>query len=87
MRAQVSKHRAQAQRGGNPSQLHDVQAFLAVKFRDKGHLDFQQQGGHDTSWIQVGGVWAEGWGLGAGGAGGAADSGDGRVAGLGPVGA
>jgi hypothetical protein len=43
-----------AARGGDPDQLKDVQAYLAVKLRDKGPLDFQQAGGQDTSWIQVG---------------------------------
>jgi hypothetical protein len=52
---QVAKHRAVAQRGGNPCSINDVQAFIAVKFHDKGHMDFQPGSGpgHDTSWIQV----------------------------------
>jgi hypothetical protein len=59
MLKQVAKHRTVAQRGGNPARTSDVQAFIAVKFVDKGHMDFQPSPnsnsgpGHDTSWIQV----------------------------------
>jgi hypothetical protein len=31
----------------------DPQAYLSVKFKDRGALDFQQAGGQDTSWVQV----------------------------------
>ena len=55
LRGIISRHRVTAARGGDPDQLKDVQAYLAVKLRDKGPLDFQQAGGQDTSWIQVGG--------------------------------
>ncbi|KAI8465435.1 MAG: Nup93/Nic96-domain-containing protein [Monoraphidium minutum] len=53
VRNTISKHRAVAQRGGDPDKLRDIQAYLSVKFKDRGPLDFQQAGGQDTSWVQV----------------------------------
>lgn len=61
-----------AERGADPDQLKEVQAFVAVKHgRQRGPLDFQQAGGLDTSWTQVGvhdaagmlllGCMADGW--------------------------
>eukprot|EP00878_Enallax_costatus_P026786 GHUV01028785.1.p1 GENE.GHUV01028785.1~~GHUV01028785.1.p1 ORF type:complete len:713 (+),score=229.05 GHUV01028785.1:118-2256(+) len=49
----ISRHRSTAQRGADPDPLRDVQAYLAVKFRDKGTLDIQAPGGLDTTWTQV----------------------------------
>lgn len=54
MRGVVSRHRSTAQRGADPDPLRDVQAYLAVKFRDKGLLDITAPGGIDTTWTQVG---------------------------------
>ena len=34
-------------------QLREVQAFIQVKYGGRGALDFQQAGGHDTTWVQV----------------------------------
>ncbi|KIZ06517.1 hypothetical protein MNEG_1431 [Monoraphidium neglectum] len=51
VRNTISKHRAVAQRGGDPDQMRD--AYLSVKFKDRGPLDFQQAGGQDTAWVQV----------------------------------
>lgn len=53
MRGVISRHRSTAQRGADPDPLRDVQAFLSVKFRDRGTLDLAGQGGIDTSWAQV----------------------------------
>jgi hypothetical protein len=53
MRGVVSRHRSTAQRGADPDPLRDVQAYLAVKFRDKGLLDITAPGGVDTTWAQV----------------------------------
>eukprot|EP00879_Flechtneria_rotunda_P017063 GHRR01017870.1.p1 GENE.GHRR01017870.1~~GHRR01017870.1.p1 ORF type:complete len:730 (+),score=267.93 GHRR01017870.1:831-3020(+) len=53
MRGVISRHRSAAQRGADPDQLRDVQAYLAVRFRDKGTLDLQAPGGLDTTWAQV----------------------------------
>jgi nuclear pore complex protein Nup93 len=53
MRATVARHRAAAHRGGDPDRLREVQAYLALRLRDRGALDLQQVGGHDTSWAQV----------------------------------
>ncbi|WIA20104.1 hypothetical protein OEZ85_005959 [Tetradesmus obliquus] len=52
MRSVVSRHRSTAQRGADPDPLRDVQAYLAVKFRDKGLLDITAPGGVDTTWAQ-----------------------------------
>lgn len=57
----VSRHRVTAQRGADPDMLRDIQAYLAVKMRGRGDLDFQQPGGHDTSWIQVYYALRSGW--------------------------
>lgn len=53
----ISRHRSTAQRGADPDPLRDVQAYLAVKFRDKGLLDIQAPGGIDTTWTQVRSRW------------------------------
>jgi hypothetical protein len=53
IRGVISRHRATAQRGADPHPLRDVQAFLLVKFRDRGPLDLSGAGGVDTSWAQV----------------------------------
>ncbi len=53
MRAAISRHRGAAQRGADPDPLRDVQAYVAVRFRDRGTLDLQAAGGMDTSWSQV----------------------------------
>ena len=53
MRATVARHRAAAHRGGDPDRLREVQAYLALRLLDRGALDLQQVGGHDTSWAQV----------------------------------
>ena len=53
MRSVISRHRSTAQRGADPDPLREVQAYLAVKFQDKGVLDTQAPGGVDTTWTQV----------------------------------
>lgn len=53
MRTTIHRHKAAAQRGGDPDPVKEIQAFIQVKFGPKGPLDFQAPGGHDTSWIQV----------------------------------
>ena len=53
VRVTVARHRAAAPRGGDPDRLREVQAYLALRLRDRGALDLQQVGGHDTSWAQV----------------------------------
>jgi len=49
----LQRHKLQAERGADPEQLREVQAFIQVKYGSRGPLDFQQPGGHDTTWIQV----------------------------------
>ncbi|KAG1678895.1 hypothetical protein FOA52_003563 [Chlamydomonas sp. UWO 241] len=47
------RHKLQAERGADPEQLREVQAYIQVKYGGRGPLDFQQPGGHDTSLIQA----------------------------------
>lgn len=53
MQKVVATHRTQAALGGSPSRLGLVNAFLRVKEKDRGALDFDQPGGVDTSWMRV----------------------------------
>lgn len=53
VRATIHRHKAHAQRGGDPDLLKEVQSFIQVKFSSKGPFDFQQPGGTDTAWLQV----------------------------------
>ncbi|PSC75508.1 nuclear pore complex NUP93A-like [Micractinium conductrix] len=53
MQKVVAAHRTQAALGGSPSRLGLVQAFLRVKERDRGALDFDQPGGVDTTWMRL----------------------------------
>lgn len=43
----------QAALGGSPSRLGLVQAFLRVKEKERGPLDFDQPGGVDTTWQRI----------------------------------
>lgn len=43
----------QAALGGSPSRLGLVNAFLRVKEKDRGALDFDQPGGVDTTWQRI----------------------------------
>ncbi|MEW5300072.1 MAG: hypothetical protein WDW36_003029 [Sanguina aurantia] len=52
-RNHIKGHKQQAERGPDPSDLKEVQAYLAIKLKNRGLLDFQAAGGHDTCWIQV----------------------------------
>ncbi|GAX79377.1 hypothetical protein CEUSTIGMA_g6819.t1 [Chlamydomonas eustigma] len=61
MRNMLLRHKLQAERGADPDQLREVQAFIQVKYGSKGPLDFQQPGGQDTSWIQVYFSMRNGW--------------------------
>lgn len=83
-RATITRHKVAAERGADPDPLREVQSYIAVRLGNKGPLDFQQPGGHDTSWIQVcGGVgWRGGWDPGGGG-GGANDGSGGQKCGCG----
>lgn len=53
VRATIARYRLAAERGADPDQLREVQAYVQVKFRERGALDFMQPGGLDTSWIQL----------------------------------
>ena len=55
------RHKQQAERGADLEQLREVQAYILVKYGSKGSLDFQQAGGHDTSWLQVYFCLRNGW--------------------------
>lgn len=58
MHGQVNRNRAAAQRGADPDPLRDVQAYIMVKYKDKGPLDLVAgPGGLDTTWAQVSGRW------------------------------
>ncbi len=45
--------RPQAALGGSPSRLGLVQAFLRVREKERGPLDFDQPGGVDTTWQRI----------------------------------
>lgn len=53
--AQLPRHvpALQAALGGSPSRLGLVNAFLRVKERDRGALDFDAPGGLDTTWQRL----------------------------------
>ncbi|KAL4437959.1 hypothetical protein ABPG77_004180 [Micractinium sp. CCAP 211/92] len=53
MQKVVATHRTQAALGGSPSRLGLVNAFLRVKEKDRGALDFDQPGGVDTTWMRI----------------------------------
>lgn len=53
-RNMLLRHKLQAERGADPEQLREVQAYIQVKYASRGPMDFRQPGGHDTAWIQVG---------------------------------
>ena len=54
MHGQVNRNRGAAQRGADPDPLRDVQAYIMVKYKDKGPLDLVAgPGGLDTTWAQV----------------------------------
>ncbi|GLC39227.1 hypothetical protein PLESTM_000866000 [Pleodorina starrii] len=53
MRATITRYKLVAERGPDPDSLRDVQAYVQVKFRDRGPLDFAAPNGMDTSWIQL----------------------------------
>mmetsp|Transcript_26955 Transcript_26955/g.58903 ORF Transcript_26955/g.58903 Transcript_26955/m.58903 type:complete len:850 (+) Transcript_26955:117-2666(+) len=57
----VLRHKLQAERGADPEQVREVQAYIQVKYGSSGALDFQQPGGHDTSWMQVYFCLRNGW--------------------------
>mmetsp|Transcript_22946 Transcript_22946/g.58630 ORF Transcript_22946/g.58630 Transcript_22946/m.58630 type:complete len:864 (-) Transcript_22946:363-2954(-) len=63
MRTTVSRHKLAAERGADPDQLREVQAYIQVKLGGSGRgvLDFQQAGGVDTSWVQVFYCLRNGW--------------------------
>eukprot|EP00798_Chlamydomonas_sp_ICE-L_P020446 gene20446-27235_t len=61
MRNTLLRHKLQAERGADPELLREAQSYIQVKFGSKGLLDFQQPGGHDTSWIQVYFCLRNGW--------------------------
>lgn len=52
-RNMLLRHKLQAERGADPEQLREVQAYIQVKYASRGPMDFRQPGGHDTAWIQV----------------------------------
>eukprot|EP00963_Diacronema_lutheri_P008000 scaffold684_cov345-Pavlova_lutheri.AAC.79 len=49
----IRQNPAIASLGGNTSNRAKVQAFLRVKYRDRGALDFDKMGGVDTTWQQI----------------------------------
>ena len=56
MRLQPGIHRRlslQATLGGSPTQLGRTKAFIRVKEKDRGPLDFDVPGGADTTWQRV----------------------------------
>ncbi|KAL4859943.1 Nuclear pore complex protein NUP93A [Chlorella vulgaris] len=53
MQKVVAAHRAQASLGGAPGRLGLVHAFLRVKEKERGALDFDQPGGVDTTWQRI----------------------------------
>ncbi|KAG2437935.1 hypothetical protein HXX76_005551 [Chlamydomonas incerta] len=55
VRSTISRYKLAAERGADPDYLREVQAYVQVKFRDRGALDFAAPGGAgmDTSWIQL----------------------------------
>ncbi|GIL76174.1 hypothetical protein Vretimale_5759 [Volvox reticuliferus] len=53
VRTTITRHKMQAERGADPDPLREVQAFIQVKFRDRGPLDFAAPNGMDTSWVQL----------------------------------
>ncbi|EFJ49173.1 hypothetical protein VOLCADRAFT_120776, partial [Volvox carteri f. nagariensis] len=53
MRTTITRYKLVAERGPDPDSLRDVQAYVQVKFRDRGPLDFATPNGMDTSWIQL----------------------------------
>jgi len=55
------RHKQQAERGSDPEQLREVQAYIQVKYGGRIPLDFQQPGGQDTSLVQVFLCLRNGW--------------------------
>ncbi|CAL5221540.1 g3750 [Coccomyxa viridis] len=53
LRSIVQGNRAQANLGGSPTRLDWTKAFLRVKEKDRGPLDFDVPGGGDTTWQRV----------------------------------
>lgn len=53
VRSTISRYKLAAERGADPDSLREVQAYIQVKFRDRGPLDFASPNGLDTSWIQL----------------------------------
>jgi nuclear pore complex protein Nup93 len=53
MEAAVRAHRATAALGGAPSRAALVRAYLRVRERERGPLDFDAPGGADTAWLRV----------------------------------
>ncbi|KXZ50944.1 hypothetical protein GPECTOR_14g190 [Gonium pectorale] len=53
VRATIARYKLLAERGPDPDALREVQAYVQVKFRDRGPLDFASPGGMDTSWVQL----------------------------------
>lgn len=53
MQQVVVTHRTVAALGGSPSRLGLVQAYLRVREKARGTLDFDQPGGADTCWLRI----------------------------------
>lgn len=53
MQTVVHAHRTQAALGGHPGRLGLVHAFLRVREKERGALDFDQPGGADTTWPRL----------------------------------
>ncbi|KAK9915316.1 hypothetical protein WJX75_007541 [Coccomyxa subellipsoidea] len=49
----IQANRAQASLGGAPSRQSQIQAFLRVREKDAGPLDFDSPGGADTTWHRI----------------------------------
>lgn len=49
----VATHRTVAALGGNPSRIGLVHAYLRVREKERGLLDFDQPGGVDTFWLRI----------------------------------
>ncbi|KAG2493502.1 hypothetical protein HYH03_008318 [Edaphochlamys debaryana] len=53
VRSTIARYKLAAERGADPDFLREVQAYVQVKFRDRGPLDFAAPNGLDTSWVQL----------------------------------
>ena len=53
MQQVVQTHRTVAALGGSPSRIGLVQAYLRVREKARGTLDFDQPGGFDTCWLRI----------------------------------